>query len=235
MAGRHSAPSRFRSRRPLVVALIVIGALLLAGGGTAWALVGGPAGTDGNAAPVATTKRPSPVPTPILDCRESVQAGDAAVGKAYQSYKDWYVHVQAQVDLDKNRISVAKARKIWDKTHARGSSDMNAFDAQRIVYERQEDACDMVPADLPDKYTDAVNACQKRADAIGLTMAAGLKVGNEWMDHVLKERDKKEIDPYDYHKMWIKAVKKAPKALGQFRTAYTGYKRTPKCVIPKSE
>lgn len=235
MAGRHSAPKKAHARRPLAVVMVVVGALVLAGGGTAWAFTLGPLSDADRTAAAVSSATPTPVPATVLDCKESVQAGDAAVGKAVQSYKDWHAHVKAQWDLDKGKITVAQARKIWDQTHARGSSDMNAFDAQRIVYERQEDACKKMPSDLPEKYQATISSCQKRSAAISVTMEAGKKVGDEWSAHVLAERDKENIPSYDYHLMWVKAVKKAPKALGKFDEAYGKYKKTAKCTLPKSE
>lgn len=234
MAGRHSAPKQQHSRRPLAVVLVVVGALVLAGGGTAWAFTRGPFAGENNTAAAVSSATPTPVPATVLDCKESVQAGDAAVSKALQSYKDWHSHVKAQWDLDKSKITVAQARKIWDETHERGSSDMNAFDAQRIVYERQEGACAKVSGDVPAKYTSTIESCKKRAAAISSTMAAGKKVGDEWSAHVLAERDKENIPSYDYHMMWVKAVRKAPKALGKFETAYKKYQKSAKCNLPKS-
>ncbi|MQA02761.1 MAG: hypothetical protein GEV07_08590 [Streptosporangiales bacterium] len=209
--------------------------LVLVGGGTAWAF--GRALLPGGDKQAAATSSPTPKPVPasVLDCKESVQAGDLAVAKAYQSYRDWYRHVKAQWDLDKGKITLDKAYEIWDETHARGSSDMNAFDAQRIVYERQEGACGKVPDSVPDKYDSAVGSCQKRAKAISTTMEAGIQVGNDWMKHVLAERNKDNIPSYDYHRMWVKAVKKAPKALGKFEGAHGKYKMAPECKLPKAE
>lgn len=235
MAGRHSAPKTARRRRPLAVALVAVGALVLAGGGTAWAFTLGPLSDGDRTAAAVSSSTPTPVPASVLDCKESVQAGDAAVAKAVQSYKDWHAHVKAQWDLDRGKITVAQARKIWDDTHERGSSDMNAFDAQRIVYERQEGACKKMPTGLPEKYQNTIESCEKRAAAISVTMTAGKKVGDEWSAHVLAERDKENIPSYDYHLMWVKAVKKAPKALNNFDDAYGTYKETAKCTLPKSD
>lgn len=235
MAGRHSAPKKAHARRPLAVVLVVVGALVLAGGGTAWAFTRGPLAGGHNTASASSSPSASPVPAAVLDCKESVQAGDAAVTKAVQSYKDWHAHVKAQWDLDDDKITLAKARKIWDRTHARGSADMNAFDAQRIVYERQEGACKKkMPSDLPAKYASAIKSCKERAASISETMEAGKKVGDEWSAHVLLERDKENIASYDYHLMWVKAVRKAPKALNKFEKAYAKYQKTPKCELPKS-
>jgi hypothetical protein len=234
VAGRHSAPSRLRAR-PLVVVLAVVGVfVVLAGGGTAWAFTRGPLSQPRVVAITSASPTHTPVPAPILDCKESVQAGDVAVSKAYQSYKDWYVHVKAQWDLDKGKITVPQADHIWDVTHKRGSLDINAADASRIIYQRQRDACGKVPKNVPTKYTSAVGHCKTRAAVIDTTMTAGMKVGDEWADHVLKEHQKRSIDPYDYHLMWIKAVRKAPKALSAFKKAYDTYKKTPACQLPQS-
>lgn len=235
MAGRHSAPRKVRARRPLVVVLAVVGAIVvLAGGGTAWAFTRGPLSQPRTVALTTATPTRTPVPAPILDCKESVQAGDVAVSKAYQSYKDWYVHVKAQWDLDKGKITLPQANHIWDVTHARGSLDVNAADASRIIYQRQRDACSKVPSKIPAKYTSAVSNCKSRAGLIDKTMTAGMKVGDEWADHVLKEHQKRSIDPYNYHLMWVKAVRKAPKALNAFKKAYTAYKQAPACQLPRS-
>lgn len=235
MAGRHSAPRKARGRRPLVVVLCLVGAIVvLVGGGAAWAFTRGPLSSSRAAAMTSATPTRTPVPAPIIDCKESVRAGDAAVSKAYQSYNDWYLHVKAQWDLDKGKITVPQALHIWDVTHARGSLDVNAADASRIIYQRQRDACSKVPSDVPARYASAVTDCKSRSGVIDKTMTAGMKVGDEWADHVLKEHQKRSIDPYNYHLMWVKAVRKAPKALDAFKKAYTEYKKAPACQLPRS-
>lgn len=258
MAGRHAtgrheaatAPPRTKPRLLFgLAALVVVGVL---SGGTVWAsgdmgdgagggMSGGTgaemAGQAAHSGGSAMTGKPMPsaaVPTALLNCRQQDLAGDKAVKLAEQSYTDWNEHVRAQFELEDGTITLAKANEVWDKGHARGDGDMNAFDAQRIVYERQASLCSKLPVNLPKEFEEPAQACVERAAAIHDTLEAGIKVADDWAKHTLVHRTKEQTDPTVYNHRWVAAAHAAGPHLDTFAKAYHAYQKAPACQLTPS-
>lgn len=249
MGGRHAAnPESSRhaadqehSRRPLVVTVVVLLVVLIGGGG-GWTvaakpdLVGMTAMASSSSSPAATPSHSSTAPpAKVINCREQVHAGNRAVKAARKSYKDWYAHVHAELDLDNGKITFDQAQAIWQRTHKLGNKDMSRFDSIKIVYETQNKACSkVVPQQVLAPFADDARDCKKRAGMIAKTIAAGSKVATDWSKHTMQHRTKQTADPSEYHENWMAAVRKAPKHLKAFRTQYAKFKKATAC-FPKPD
>src|SRR6478752_4114270 len=154
-----------------VVAIAVLA--LVAWGGTWLHRGSGDARTaaSGQAAVVAAAASPQ-----LSACQHALTLGDAVADAADASHRDWGSHVQAQLQLDQGKITLAQTLALWAASKKPGPADVRAFTTARAAWAKASGACRaMTTADRAD-----AEACMARHAAVQAVVTTGTDVNDEW-------------------------------------------------------
>jgi hypothetical protein len=71
----------------------------------------------------------------------ALQEASTMLDRAARALKDWRAHAKALTDYREGRISLAEARRRWDKTTKVGLAGADRFDKQAEVYKKAATTC----------------------------------------------------------------------------------------------
>jgi hypothetical protein len=71
----------------------------------------------------------------------ALQEAGTMLDRAAQALKDWRLHAKALTDYREGKISLAEARRRWDKTTKVGLAGADRFDKQAEVYKKAATTC----------------------------------------------------------------------------------------------
>jgi hypothetical protein len=163
-----------------------------------------------------------PVETPCL-------RGDRLAPAAGASYRDWATHVNAQLQLDRGRITLAETEAMWAASRKGGATDVRSFAAARAAWDKVAGACSSVSADATSATRAAVRACVDRYDAVRAVAARGAEVNEQWAAHLQMMADKAHTDGAAYSRRWRRMVQDAPPVLKAYAAARERMDAAPPC------
>ncbi len=208
-----------------VVAIAVLA--LVAWGGT-WLHRGsddGRAAAGGQSAVVAAAVSPQ-----LSACQHALTLGDAVADAADASHRDWGSHVQAQLQLDQGKITLAQTLALWASSKKPGPSDVHAFTTARAAWAKASGACQTMAtkATTTADRADAA-ACMARRAAVQAVVATGADVNAEWADHLQMMANKAHTDTAAYSQRWRQMVQQAPATLKAYEQARSRLAAAPRC------
>jgi hypothetical protein len=209
----------------IVVAIAVLA--LVAWGGTWLHRGSGDARTaaSGQAAVVAASVSPQ-----LAACQHALTLGDTVADAADASHRDWGSHVQAQLQLDRGKITLAQTLALWASSKKPGPSDVRAFTTARAAWAKASGACQTLAtkATTTADRADAA-ACMARRAAVQAVVATGADVNAEWADHLQMMANKAHTDPAAYSERWRQMVRQAPATLKAYAQARSRLAAAPRC------
>jgi hypothetical protein len=128
-------------RRRVYVAFL-IPALVAAGLG--WLLYQDRTAESGEppqATPRTTISGPITKEVVSKNCVAALKEASTMLDRAAQALKDWRAHAKALNDYQQGKISLAEARRRWDKTTKVGLAGADRFDEQAEVYKKAATTC----------------------------------------------------------------------------------------------
>jgi hypothetical protein len=75
------------------------------------------------------------------NCVAALQEASTMLDRAAQALKDWRAHAKALTDYQQGKISLAEARRRWDKTTKVGLAGADRFDKQADIYKKAATTC----------------------------------------------------------------------------------------------
>jgi hypothetical protein len=207
-----------------VLAVVVWGGLQLSRHASAGDPPGGGSGRGG----VSGASSPSTAPPRLDACRDALLRGDRLAAAADASYRDWATHVDAQLQLDRGRTTLAETEAMWAASRKRGATDVRSFAAARVAWDKVAGACSSVSADTGSTRA-AVRACVNRYDAVRAVAARGAEVNEQWAAHLQMMADKAHTDGAAYSRRWRRMVQDAPPVLKAYAAARERMDAAPPC------
>jgi hypothetical protein len=222
-----AVPVKFGWSTAATLIVVAVAVLALAAWGGAWLHRGGedarPA-LSGQPAVVAAAVSPQ-----LSACRHALTQGDAVADAADASHRDWGAHVQAQLQLDQGKITLAQTLARWASSKRPGPSDVHAFTTARADWAKASGACQaMAKAGTTADRADAA-ACLARSAAVRAVVAAGADVNAEWADHLQMMANKAHTDAAAYSQRWRQMVQQAPATLKAYEQARSRLAAAPRC------
>ena len=98
-------------------------------------------GEPSQAGPRTTVSGPITNEVVSKNCVAALQEASRMLDRAAQALKDWRLHAKALADYREGKISLAEARKRWDKTTKVGLAGADRFDKQAEVYKKATTTC----------------------------------------------------------------------------------------------
>ena len=169
----------------------------------------------------------------LAGCARSLTVGDRLARAAAASARDWTIHTQAQVRLDKGTFTPAQAHAAWDASKARGPADVREFSAAAAAWSRARHGCEGVgAATRGTSLSGRGTACEARHAAVSPVVRTAGKVNAQWAAHLTMMAGKAHSDGASYHRRWLAMVRAAPPALDAYSAAAAGLTRAPRCPAP---
>ena len=159
-------------------------------------------------------------------CQHALTLGDAVADAADASHRDWGSHVQAQLQLDQGKITLAQTLALWASSKKPGPSDVRAFTTARTAWAKASGACQTM-ATTADRADAA--ACMARRAAVQAVVATGAAVNAEWADHLQMMANKAHTDTAAYSQRWRQMVQQAPATLKAYEQARSRLAAAPRC------
>jgi len=223
-----AAPVKFGWGTAATLTVVAIAVLALAAWGGAWLHRGGDgerAALSGRPAAVAAAVSPQ-----LSACQHALTLGDAVADAADASHRDWGAHVQAQLELDQGKITLAQTLARWASSKRPGPSDVAAFTTARAAWAKASGACQTMAskATTTSDRADAA-ACMARSAAVQAVVATGADVNAEWADHLQMMANKAHTDAAAYSQRWRQMVQQAPGTLRAYEQARSRLAAAPRC------
>jgi hypothetical protein len=177
---------------------------------------------------VSGASSPGMAPPRLAACRHELQLGDRLAAAADASYRDWALHVDAQLQLDQGRTTVAETEAMWAASKKRGPADVRGFGSARAAWDDVASDCSSVSAD-PGTARPAVKACMSRQAAVRAVAAKGAEVNAQWTAHLEMMANKAHTDGAAYSRRWLKMVQDAPPVLQDYARARKHLDAAPRC------
>jgi hypothetical protein len=98
-------------------------------------------GEPSQAAPRTTISGPITNQVVSRNCVAALQEASTMLDRAAQALKDWRLHAKALTDYQDGKITLAEARRRWDKTTKVGLAGADRFDKQADVYKKAATTC----------------------------------------------------------------------------------------------
>ena len=210
-----------------VVAIAVLA--LVAWGGT-WLHRGSDdarTAASGQAAVVAASVSPQ-----LAACQHELTLGEAVAAAADASHRDWGSHVQAQLQLDQGKITLAQTLALWAASKKPGPSDVRAFTTASAAWAKASGACQAMATTAATMTTadraDAA-ACMARRAAVQAVVTTGADVNAEWAAHLQMMANKAHTDAASYSQRWRQMVQQAPATLKAYEQARSRLAAAPRC------
>jgi hypothetical protein len=93
------------------------------------------------ATPQTTVSGPITKEVVSKNCVAALKEASTMLDRAAQALKDWRLHAKAMTDYQQGKISLAEARRRWDKTTRVGLAGADRFDQQAEVYTKAATTC----------------------------------------------------------------------------------------------
>jgi hypothetical protein len=93
------------------------------------------------ATPRTTSSGPITKEVVSKNCVAALQEASTMLDRAAQALKDWRLHAKALTDYRQGKISLAGARRRWDKTTKVGLAGADRFDKQADIYKKAATTC----------------------------------------------------------------------------------------------
>lgn len=222
----------------LVVARSLTGADADSGGQAATA--GGTGGTSTTAS-TATTGATTPTSTPTTStpaaqsgtvaadpvaallpgCRTQVAAQERLRAAGAASYRDWNLHVQAQLAFADGSKTLSQAEAQWADSKSRAAADLAEYAKAAAAAKSAGTACDQLARTTLGSAPGAAaaKACVARSRALVPVAAAGKAVNDDWARHVQMMSKKQDMPSSIYSRMWLGMVEDAQPVLSRYRSA----------------
>ena len=209
-----------------VLAVAVWGGIQLSrhasGGGRSPGGARGPGGLSG-------VSSPSTAPPRLDACRNALRQGDRLAAAADASYRDWATHVDAQLEFDQGRITLAETQAMWAASKKRGAADVRSFAAARAAWGKVAGACPSASAADAGAARASAKACLSRQEAVRAVAARGAEVDEQWAAHLQMMADKAHTDGAAYSRRWRQMVQDAPPVLKDYAGARRKLGAAPRC------
>jgi hypothetical protein len=189
---------------------------------------GRPDGGGQGSAGVSRAASPSTASPDPGACRHELRLGDRLAAAADASYRDWAMHVDAQLQLDRGRTTLAQTEAMWAASKARGAADVRRFRDARAAWERGADACSPASADQG-SAPPVLQACVSRQAAVRAVATKGAKVDAQWAAHLEMMANKAHTDGAEYSRRWLQMVQDAPPVLQDYAGARRQLHAAPRC------
>jgi hypothetical protein len=75
------------------------------------------------------------------NCVVALKEASTMLDRAAQALKDWRLHAKALTEYREGKISLAEARRRWDKTTKVGLAGADRIDKQAEVYKKATTTC----------------------------------------------------------------------------------------------
>jgi hypothetical protein len=98
-------------------------------------------GEPSPATPRTTSSGPITKEVISQNCAAALKEASTMLDRAAQALKDWRLHAKALTDYREGRISLAEARRRWDKTTKVGLAGADRFDQQAEIYKKAATTC----------------------------------------------------------------------------------------------
>jgi hypothetical protein len=98
-------------------------------------------GEPSQVAPRTTVSGPVTNQIVAENCAVALKEASTMLDRAAQALKDWRLHAKALTDYREGKISLAEARRRWDKTTKVGLAGADRFDKQAEVYKKAATTC----------------------------------------------------------------------------------------------
>ena len=98
-------------------------------------------GEPSQATPRTTISGPITREVVSKNCVAALQEASTMLDRAAQALKDWRLHAKALTDYQQGKISLAEARRRWDKTTKVGLAGADRFDKQAEIYKKATTTC----------------------------------------------------------------------------------------------
>ena len=224
-----AAPVKVGWGTAATLAVVAIAVLALAAWGGTWLHRGNDdARVAGSGPPPAVAA--AAVSPHLAACQHALTLGDAVADAADASHRDWGTHVQAQLQLDQGKITLAQTLALWASSKKPGPSDVRAFTTARAAWTKASGACQSMAsaATTTGDRADAA-ACLARRAAVQAVVATGADVNAEWADHLQMMAHKAHTDAVAYSQRWREMVQQAPATLKAYEQARSRLVAAPRC------
>jgi hypothetical protein len=211
----------------LTLAAIAVLALVAWGGTWLRGDHGVPAADGGQPAVVAAAS--ASALRQLAACRHELTLGDAVAAAADASHRDWGSHVQAQLQLDQGKFTLAQTLALWASSKKPGPSDVRAFTTARAAWAKAPGACQTMAASTTTVDRADAAACMARRAAVQAVVATGADVNAEWAAHLQMMADKAHTDAASYSQRWRQMVQQAPATLKAYERARSRLAAAPRC------
>lgn len=218
-----AAPVKVGWGTAATITVVAIAVLALVAWGGTWLHRGGDdarAAAGGQPAVVAAAVSPQ-----LAACRHALALGDAVAAAADASHRDWGSHVQAQLQLDRGKITLAQTLARWASSKKPGPSDVRAFTTARAAWTKASGACQA----LATTGRAEAAACLARRTAVEAVVATGADVNAEWAAHLQMMANKAHTDAASYSQRWRQMVQEAPATLKAYEQARSRLAAAPRC------
>ena len=98
-------------------------------------------GEPSQASPRTTISGPITKEVVSKNCVAALKEASTMLDRAAQALKDWRLHAKALTEYQQGKISLAEARRRWDKTTKVGLAGADRFDKQADVYKKAATTC----------------------------------------------------------------------------------------------
>ena len=223
-----AAPVKVGWGTAATLTVVAIAVLALAALGVTWLHRGSDdARTAAGGLPAVVAASVSPQ---LAACRHELTLGDAVAAAADASHRDWGSHVQAQLQLDQGKLTLAQTLALWASSKKPGPSDVRAFTTARAAWAKASGACQTMasPTTTTADRADAA-ACMARRAAVQAVVATGADVNAEWAAHLQMMANKAHTDGASYSQRWRQMVQQAPATLKAYEQARSRLAAAPRC------
>ncbi|HET7475891.1 MAG TPA: hypothetical protein VFJ97_07695 [Dermatophilaceae bacterium] len=168
----------------------------------------------------------------LSGCRAQVAALDRLRVAGAASYRDWNLHVRAQLGLEDGSMTFSEAKSQWADSKSRSAADLAGYAKADAAAKAVGTGCRaLAQADLassPDAA--AARSCVARAAGLAPLLAAARTVNGDWAEHVNMMAHKGDTPSALYSRRWLAMVRDAGPALASYRSAAARLSSVPACA-----
>jgi hypothetical protein len=128
-------------RRRVYVAFLIPAIITVALGWLLFQDRAAESGEPSQATPRTTISGPITKEVVSKNCVAALKEASTMLDRAAQALKDWRLHAKALTEYQQGKISLAEARRRWDKTTKVGLAGADRFDKQADVYKKAATTC----------------------------------------------------------------------------------------------
>jgi hypothetical protein len=127
-------------RRRVYVAFLIPALIAVALG---WLLFQDRAAESGEPSQASPRTISGPITKEVVskNCVAALKEASTMLDRAAQALKDWRLHAKALTEYREGKISLAEARRRWDKTTKVGLAGADRFDKQADIYKKAATTC----------------------------------------------------------------------------------------------